>query len=123
MVTTVDMHTGKVLRTMPVGVGGGHFAVDPVIDHLFVLGLPPVSKQGSRNVWSATVGVIDMRTGSVLRATTIPDTMFAASRLAVDTVNHRVYLAWAMSNSIALTVLDSRTDALLPRLFLAFEGR
>jgi DNA-binding beta-propeller fold protein YncE len=81
-----------------------------------------VSEQGSINVWSATVSMIDMRTGSLVRTTMIPETVIVASRLAVDTANHRVYLTWATSNGNSLTVLDSRTNALLPRLLLASEG-
>ncbi len=122
VVTTIDMHTGKLLRTVQVGVSAGELAVDPSTAHLFVLSLPPVSEQGSINVWSATVSMIDMRTGSLVRTTMIPETVIVASRLAVDTANHRVYLTWATSNGNSLTVLDSRTNALLPRLLLASEG-
>lgn len=123
VVTMVDMNTGKILRTVQVGVGAGRLAVDPATDHVFVLSLDPVREQGTINFWSAMVSMIDTRTGSLLRSTTIPETVPAASRLGVDSVNHRVYTTWATSNGNSLTVLDSRTDALLPRLFLASEGR
>jgi DNA-binding beta-propeller fold protein YncE len=118
VVTTVDMKTGKVLRTVQVGALGAVLAVDPSTDHLFVLSLPPVSKQGTINVWSARVSMIDTRTGALLRSTTIPETVIVASRLAVDSANHRVYVTWATTKANSLTVLDSRTNALLPRLAL-----
>jgi|SRR5579872_1175320 len=121
VVTTINMKTGKVLRTVQVGVGAGRLAVDPSTNHVFVLSLPPVSKQGGINFWSARVSMIDARTGALLRATTIPETVPTASRLGVDSVNHRVYLTWATSAGNSLTVLDSRTDALLPPLVLARE--
>jgi DNA-binding beta-propeller fold protein YncE len=120
-VTTIDMRTGKLLRTVQVGVAAGRLAVDPSTDHLFVLSLPPVSEQGSINIWSATVSMIDTQTGAVVRTTTIPETVIVASHLAVDTAKHRVYLTWATAKGNSLTVLDSRTNALLPRLFLASE--
>jgi DNA-binding beta-propeller fold protein YncE len=122
VVTTIDLHTGKLLRTVQVGVGAGPLAVDASTDHLFVLSLPPLSEQGSINLWAATVSMIDTQTGSVVRTTTIPETVIVAARLAVDTAHHRVYLTWATSKGNSLTVLDSRTNVLLPRLFLASEG-
>lgn len=122
VVMTVDMTTGRVLRTVQVGVGAGPLAVDPSTDHLFVLSLPPVRNHDAINVWSASVSMIDTRTGSLLRTTAIPETVLAASRLAVNSANHRVYVSWATFQGNSLTVLDSRSDALLPRLFLASEG-
>jgi DNA-binding beta-propeller fold protein YncE len=122
VVTTIDMNTGQVLRTVQLGVLGADLAVDPSTDHLFVLSLPPVSNHDAINVWGARVSMIDTRTGSLLRTTAIPETVLPASRLAVDSANHRVYVSWATSQGNSLTVLDSRSDALLPRLFLASEG-
>ncbi len=123
VVTTMNMNTGKVLRTVQVGVEASHLAVDPSSNHLFVLSLPPVTHQDAINFWSARVSMIDTRTGTLLRATTIPESVVAASRLAVDSINHRVYVTWATSQRNSLTVLDSRTDGLLHRLFLAHERR
>ncbi|HEX6506773.1 MAG TPA: PQQ-binding-like beta-propeller repeat protein [Chloroflexota bacterium] len=121
VVTTVDMTTGKVLRTAQLGAVPGAFAFDHPTNHLFVLGRPPVSKQGDINFWSAIVSMIDTRTGLVLHTTIIPETAIVASRVAVDSANHKVYVTWATSKGNSLTVLDSRTNTLIPRLFLASE--
>jgi DNA-binding beta-propeller fold protein YncE len=122
VVTTIDVKTGTVLQTVEVGVGAAGLAVDPSTDHLFVLSLPPVGDQGAIDYWSASVSMIDTRTGSLLLTTPIPQTVLAAARLAVDGADHRVYVSWATSQGNSLTVLDSRTNALLPRLFVAAEG-
>jgi DNA-binding beta-propeller fold protein YncE len=118
-VTTVDIATGKILNTVQPGAMAAFSAVDPSTGHVFVLSRPPLSKENSVNFWSARVSMIDTRTGALLRPTTIPETAIAAARLAVDSTNHRVYLTWATSSGNSLTVLDSRTNKLLPRLFLA----
>ena len=118
----MDLAGAAVLRTGQVGVVGADLAVDPATHHLFVLSLPPMSAQGGLDLWAATVSMIDTRTGAVLRATTIPETVIVASHLAVDSAHHRVYVSWATAQGNSLTVLDSRSDALLPRLFLASEG-
>lgn len=119
VVMTVDVKTGKVLRTVQVGAMAASLAVDPSTSHLFVLSLPPVSKQGAINFWSARVSMIDTRTGALVHATTIPKMVLAASRVAVDSANHRAYVTWATTKGNSLTVLETHTGALLPRLALA----
>jgi DNA-binding beta-propeller fold protein YncE len=121
VVMTVDMTTGQVLRTVQVGALGADLAVDLSTEHLFMLSLPSVSNHDAINVWSARVSMIDTRTGALLRTTAIPETVLAAARLAVDSANHRVYVSWATAEGNSLTVLDSRSDALLPRLSLASD--
>jgi DNA-binding beta-propeller fold protein YncE len=121
-VTTVDMTTGKILRSVQPGAMAAFTAVDPGTGHLFVLSRPPLGKGGQVDFFSARVSMIDTRTGALLHATAIPETAIASSRLAVDGANHRVYVTWATDRGNSLTVLDSRTDTLRPRLFLAPRG-
>jgi hypothetical protein len=97
--TAIDMKTGKLLRSVQPGAMAAYSEVDSLTGHLFVLSRPPLSKQGTVDFWSARVTMIDTRAGALVRETTIPETVIAASRVPVDSGNHRVYLTWATSTS------------------------
>lgn len=89
--STLDLNTGKVLRSVPVGPDPRQVAVDERSERVFVT-----------NDDNATVSVLDARTGTVLGALSVGERPHAVT---VDTSSHHAFVANTAANSIS--VLDT----------------
>lgn len=77
--SVIDTRTGKVQRTLSVGTGPWHPALDRHLHRAFVA-----------NAGSGTVTIIDSRTGRIVRTIDVGDHPAA---VAVDERHHRVFVA------------------------------
>jgi DNA-binding beta-propeller fold protein YncE len=108
----LDARTGRLLRTVQVGMGSYALGMDERTAHLFV------ANQGSSSTGQGRISMIDTRTGNVLRAIPLgqPRFMSAASALdlAVASRVGRLFVATARTpDQGILQVLDTRTGTLL----------
>lgn len=107
----LDEDSGKVLRTVPVGVRPTALAVDATTGRVFVTN-------------HHTVSVLDARTGSLLHTIAINEIGIAVTPLTIDEQTNQVFAASSATNASGqpvpdanvVSVLDATTGALRRRI-------
>jgi DNA-binding beta-propeller fold protein YncE len=97
----LDARSGRILRTIPLGLTPTALAVDERTGSVFVLTWMPVF-HGSGMLSPAVVSVLDARTGAVLR--TVPVGLSAAA-LAVDERTGQAFVSNRHDSTVLVLVL------------------
>lgn len=118
-VTTIDLATHKILRTVAVGTIATWGVVDAATNRLLVTSESKLDKSGQISRQYTLVNTLDARTGALLRLTRIPFTDIMEGALQLDAPRHRAYLCGAPAVGNKLMVLDTRTGNRLPDITLA----